>query len=85
MGPEGMPPALRAGMVRHLNEDHLVPEQVGAMAKAADVKRVVLSHLAPGLDSETSTASYADGARAVFKGPVVVAADLMTFTFEPKP
>jgi ribonuclease BN (tRNA processing enzyme) len=34
----------QVGLVRHLREDHLTPEQVGKLASRADVKRVVLTH-----------------------------------------
>lgn len=69
----------REGAMAHMVEDHLTPEQVGALATISGVGRVVLTHLVPGADSETSTASYADGVRARFKGPVTVAADLSRF------
>lgn len=70
----------RESLVEHLAKNHLRPEQVGQLAVAAGVKHVVLSHLAPGLDSETSTEPYAAGVRKVFRGPVTIAEDLMSFS-----
>ncbi len=75
-----LPREIHANMLRHLAEDHMTPAQVGQLAKEAGVKRVVLSHLAPGADSDANPdAMYAAGVRSVFKGPVQVAADLDTF------
>lgn len=72
----------RESLVKHLAEDHLVPEQVGELAAAAAVKQVVLSHLAPGLDDETSTEPYAAGVKKLYRGPVTVAEDLMVFPLQ---
>ena len=75
-----LPPEVRANMLRHLADDHMTPEQVGQLAKDAGVKRVVLSHLSPGADSDANPdAMYAAGVRSAYKGPVTVAADLDTF------
>jgi ribonuclease BN (tRNA processing enzyme) len=49
---------------------HLAATQAGAMAKAAGARRLVLTHLVPGADSEAHT-RLAEGA---YGGPVVVAA-----------
>lgn len=76
-------PEIRANMVRHLADDHLLPAQVGDLATRAGVKQVVISHLSPGLDSETPAVAeklYGAGARASFKGPLTLAADLQAFT-----
>lgn len=68
-----------ASLAKHLKEDHLLPEQVGELAATAGVKQVVLSHVAPGLDDETSTEVYSAGVKKLYRGPVTVAADLMVF------
>jgi len=83
-----LPADRRASLARHLAENHLAPEQVGRLATTAGVGRVVLSHLAPGLDSETSTDSYSAGVRKTYRGRVTVARDLMAFPLRrrgPKP
>ena len=81
-----LPPQIRANMLRHLADDHMTPEQVGQLAKDAGVKRVVLSHLAPGLDNEANPdALYAAGVRRVFTGPVTVASDLDVFELNRAP
>ena len=59
-----LPPQARANMLRHLADDHMTPEQFGRLAKAAGVKRVVLSHLSPGADGNVNPDSlYAAGVR----------------------
>jgi ribonuclease BN (tRNA processing enzyme) len=64
--------------VRHMVEEHLTPQQIGAMATRADVKTVILSHLTqrPGTDDYTP---WADEVRKHFSGKVLVAKDLMEF------
>jgi len=75
-----LPPQIREKMLRHLADDHMTPRQLGQLAKDAGVKRVVLSHLSPGADSDTNPdAMYAAGVRSVYNGPVTAAADLDTF------
>ena len=75
----GMDPATREAAMAHMRADHLTPNQVGDLASRAGVGKVVLTHLVPGGDGETSTTSYADGVRNRFKGSVTVAADLDRF------
>ena len=70
-----MPPAARAGFLRHMDLDHLTPAQVGDIAARAGVKAVVLTHLVPGLDGEHDTSGYTAGLSRHFSGPVTVAKD----------
>lgn len=72
-------PAAVAPLVAHLRLDHLTPEDVGKIAARAGVREVVLTHLSPGLDSETDVGGYTRGIRPAFKGKVVVARDLDRF------
>ena len=65
----------RAGLIEHMALDHLTPRQVGALARDAGVKSLVLTHLVPGRDEETSTRGYTDGIDEVFAGRVAVAND----------
>jgi ribonuclease BN (tRNA processing enzyme) len=64
--------------IRHMEEEHLTPQQIGAMATRAGVKTVVLSHLTPrpGTDDYTP---WAEEVRKHFSGKVLVAKDLMEF------
>jgi len=54
---------------------HLTGRQAGALAEAARAGRLVLTHVAPGVDREAQRAA----ARAVFRGPVEVARPHVTF------
>lgn len=65
--------------MRHMLEDHLTPEEVGKLAAAANVQEVVLTHIVPGFDRETSTAAYSEGVREYFTGKITVADDLERF------
>jgi ribonuclease BN (tRNA processing enzyme) len=64
--------------IRHMVEEHLTPQQIGAMATRAGVKTVILSHLTqrPGTDDYTP---WAEEVRKHFFGNVLVAKDLMEF------
>jgi len=66
-------------MLVHMQEEHLTTQAVGKLAQRAGVKMVVLSHIGPGEDSETSLLNYANGVRQYFNGPVVVGKDLEEF------
>jgi ribonuclease BN (tRNA processing enzyme) len=60
----------------HLLASHTTVEDVGRVAAAANVKTLVLSHFVPG-DIELPDNEWTAGARAHFKGRVVVGRDLM--------
>lgn len=75
----GRPAAENSPLIAHLEQDHLTPAQVGRIAAAAHVKSVVLTHLVPGADRETTTSQYTDGVKQQFAGPVVAANDLDRF------
>jgi ribonuclease BN (tRNA processing enzyme) len=68
-----------AGLIAHMREDHLTPDEIGKLAAAAGVKEVVLTHLVPGIDGETDLSGYTAGIDAHFKGKVSVAHDLERF------
>lgn len=72
----GLPPQSLLPLLRHMELDHLSGEEVGRLAAAAKVERVVLTHLSPGLDDETDTVGDTRGIAVTFHGPVTVAADL---------
>ncbi|MFZ4288189.1 MBL fold metallo-hydrolase [Variovorax sp. HJSM1_2] len=76
--PGAVPPGLFEGLMRHMAEDHTVPEDIGRLATAANVKKVVLTHFAPGRDTDPDSA-YVDGVKQQYNGPVIAAKDLMEF------
>ena len=57
---------------------HLTPSSAGRMAQEADVKRLVLTHLYPPCDR----VNIAKQAASAYKGPIIVAEDLMSFVFD---
>lgn len=69
--PEQMRP-----VIDHLSREHLTPMEVGKLASRAQVKMVVLTHLALGEDGEPSYQHYVNGVRKEYSGPVVVGEDL---------
>lgn len=75
----GMTPKQRLGFMRHMQEEHLTPGEVGEMAARAGVKAVVLTHILAGPDPKDDYARFAEGVRGKFSGPVTVAKDLMSF------
>ena len=66
-------------LMAHLQQDHLTPAQVSRLAASARVKSVVLTHIVPGADDETTTSQYSDGVKQQFAGPVTAARDLDRF------
>ncbi|AGH51642.1 MBL fold metallo-hydrolase [Sphingomonadales bacterium 56] len=63
-------------LMEHMREDHLTGEQIGEIAAAAGVKKVILTHFAPGNDGETDVESYAAGISRHFHGEVAHGRDL---------
>ncbi len=72
-------PAAREALIRHMQAEHLSPEEVGRMASLAHVKMVVLTHLVPGADGETDITPYVAGVRRYYSGPVILGRDLDQF------
>ena len=67
------------GWIRHMNDEHVTPEQVGRMAATAGVKTVVMTHLSPTVDPKDDYQRYVDAAKKFFSGSVLLAKDLMQF------
>lgn len=68
-------PVLRE-VAKHMGEGHLTPEEVGKMAAAAGVDRVVLSHIVAQSTPEMD-ARMKEGVTKYFKGSVAIGKDLM--------
>lgn len=69
---------LLPNLMKHMREEHTTPEDIGRLAAAAGVKKVVLTHLVPGGDIMPDSA-YSEGVSRFYSGPVEVAKDLMAF------
>lgn len=76
---QNMTPEEQQGLVRHHVEEHLLPDELGRMAKRANVKTVVLTHLAASGDPNDDYSRFAEQVRMEFPGQVFVAKDLMEF------
>jgi ribonuclease BN (tRNA processing enzyme) len=72
-----LPPQIAEGLMRHMQEEHTTAEDVGRLAAAAQVKKVVLTHVIPGRDEPDAV--YLDAVKKHYGGPAVVARDLMAF------
>jgi ribonuclease BN (tRNA processing enzyme) len=66
-----------ARLREHLLASHTSTEDAGRVAERAGVGQLVLSHLVPGDDPSISEAQWTEGARAHFRGPVILGRDLM--------
>jgi ribonuclease BN (tRNA processing enzyme) len=62
----------------HLLASHTTTEQLGEVAAAAQVKKVVLSHYVPGDDPSITDAMWAEGVAKHYSGEIVLGRDLMT-------
>lgn len=74
-----LPAPARAAFMRHIDLDHLTPEQVGAVAARAGVKALVLTHLAPGRSEPGADARDIARVGKEYTGPVTVAHDGQRF------
>lgn len=66
-----------ATLKEHLLASHTATEDVGRVAQAAGVKKLVLTHLVPGDDPSITDEMWIEGARKHYAGPIIVARDLM--------
>ena len=72
-------PEEQASYLRHNEEEHIRPEEIGKMAARAGVKTVVLTHLPTTADPNEDYAGYVADVKKNFTGQVVVARDLLEF------
>jgi ribonuclease BN (tRNA processing enzyme) len=75
-----MDEATYVNMRRHLSTHHLTPQDLGALAKDAQAKRLVLTHFAiPPGPVESSEPALREGISESYRGPVELAHDLSAF------
>lgn len=67
-------PASIDKLVQHMAEQHLSPEEVGKLAAAAGVRKVVLTHFVAGAGFDPQ--SMLPEIRAAFRGEIVIGKDL---------
>ena len=68
-----------APLLKHMTDEHLLPEEVGKLAARADVGMVVLSHIAPATDEPINPLDYTAGIRKHYNRPVVYGKDFLEF------
>lgn len=66
-----------ATLREHIVASHTTTEDVGRVAAAAGVKKLVLHHFVPGDDPSISDEMWTEDVRKHFKGEIVVGRDLM--------
>jgi len=66
-----------ATLREHILASHTTTEDVGRVAAAAGVKKLVLHHFVPGDDPSISDEMWTEDVRKHFKGEIVVGRDLM--------
>jgi ribonuclease BN (tRNA processing enzyme) len=66
-----------ATLREHLLASHIVTEDLGKLAAAAEVKTVVLSHLVPPDDNSITDDMWMEGVRKHYKGEIIVGRDLL--------
>lgn len=76
--PQPLPEIVMQGMERHLRDHHITAEQVGEMAAAAGVDRVIITHFVAKEDA-SSLEGYIDAVKTQFDGDVIIAGDMDIF------
>lgn len=66
-----------ATLKEHLLASHTTTEEVGKVAAAAGVGKLVLTHFVPGDDPSISDEMWAEGVRQQYRGELVIGKDLM--------
>lgn len=77
-----MPPKALGHMKHHLSKHHLVPADVGQLANKANVKKLVITHMAPGLDTPAEYEKYTNEVAKFYKGDITIANDLDRFILQ---
>lgn len=74
-----MPAPAREGISRAMSVNHMVPAEIGKVARAAGVKQVVLTHFVPSPEELAEPGLLVQGVRDEFAGSVILARDLQRF------
>jgi ribonuclease Z len=60
------------------------PKEAAELAKKANVKKLVITHITPPLPNENAEKLYIKNIKDVFEGEIVLGKDCMKFRLEPK-
>lgn len=66
-------------MQQHLSTHHFTPDQAGQLASSAKVKKLVITHMAPGLETSTEFEKYTSEVAEFYKGDIAIANDVDRF------
>ncbi|KXI26745.1 MBL fold metallo-hydrolase [Paraglaciecola hydrolytica] len=77
-----MPSKALGHMKQHLSKHHLVPADVGQLAAKAEVKKLVVTHMAPGLVTPAEFEKYTSEVAEFYKGDITIANDLDRFILQ---
>lgn len=67
------------GWIRHMQEEHVSPKDIGEMATKAGIKTIVMTHLGPSVRPNDDYQRYVDETKKYFSGQIIIAKDLMEF------
>jgi ribonuclease BN (tRNA processing enzyme) len=73
------PPQAKSAIIHHFETQHLTPEEAGAIAARAGVRRLVFTHLSIPGSTNAEAPKLVGEAHETFKGEVAVAHDLDRF------
>lgn len=76
---KGMPPEAASKLGADMEKNHLTPANIGKIAGAAGVKRVVLTHFVPGFEEVEDPTVFTEDIAPAYQGPVSIAHDLDRF------
>lgn len=77
-----MPPKAFGHLKQHLSGHHLTPDKVGELASNANVGKVVVTHMSPGLVTPAEFEKYTNEVAEVYKGDITIANDLDRFVLK---
>jgi ribonuclease BN (tRNA processing enzyme) len=77
-----MPAPAFEHMRQHLSTHHLLPADVGQLAAKVKVKKLVITHMAPGLVTPAEFEKYTNQVAEFYKGDITIANDLDRFILQ---
>ena len=73
--------AIKPNLMEHMIAGHTFGDDVGRIASAAGVKRLVVQHFTPSDDPQTGPADFEALVRTTWDGPLTIGHDLRTIVF----
>jgi len=71
-------------IMKDIQDYHMSPVQAAEVAREADVKKLVLNHIAPPVTNFFAKRIFMEGVREAYDGDVVLGEDGMSFELDPK-